>query len=137
MRQRSRSGYWCCAGVLPPANVWAIMPLPITGTAEGAWEAIRGLKDRSAREPKATAADLNQIFRAGAPPEGLDGRYDGVLVMTTQGPLDGLARRLTSAWMPWLGKRFDRKAAAGDNLLVSAAAGAARFVWPRYAFRPV
>jgi hypothetical protein len=113
------------------------MALPIGGSAEGAWEAIGGLKERSARRPKETAADLNQIFRAGAPPEGLDRRYEGILVMTTQGPLDGLARRLTGLWMPWLGKRFDRTAAAGDNLLVPAAATPARFVWHGYAFRPV
>jgi hypothetical protein len=113
------------------------MALPIGGSAEGAWEALNGLKARSARRPKATAADLNQIFRAGAPPQGLDNRCDGILVMTTQGPLDGLARRLTSLWMPWLGKRFDQRAATGDNLLLPAAAAPARFVWPRYAFRPV
>jgi hypothetical protein len=122
---------------LPACYCLPIMPLPISGTAEGAWEAIHGLKARSAHQPKATAADLNQIFRAGAPPRELDGRYDGILVMTTQGPLDGVARRLASAWMPWLGKRFDQRAATGDNLLVPAAAGAARFFWPRYAFRPV
>jgi hypothetical protein len=114
-----------------------IMVRPISGTAEGAWEAIRDLKARSSRQPKETAADLNQIFRAGVPPEGLDDRCDGILVMTTQGPLDGLARRLTSMWMPWLGKRFQREASAGDNLLVTAAAAPARFVWPGYAFRPV
>jgi hypothetical protein len=111
--------------------------LPIGGTAEGAWEAIGGLKARSARRPKETAADLNQIFRAGSPPEGLDDRYQGMLVTTTQGPLDGVARRLTSMWMPWLGKRFDRQAGTGDNLMVPAATAVARFVWRGYAFRPV
>jgi hypothetical protein len=115
----------------------AIMAHPIGGSAEGAWEAIQGLKARSARKPTETAADLNQNFRAGAPPEGLDGRCDGILVMTTQGPLDGVARRLTGLWMPWLGKRFDSLAAAGDNLLVPAVATPARLMWPRYAFRPV
>lgn len=113
------------------------MALPISGTAEGAWEAIRGLNARSAGRPKETAADLNQIFRAGAPPEGLDNRYEGILVMTTQGPLDGLVRRLAAVWMPWLGKRFHQQAGAGDNLLVPAAGRAARFVWPGHAFRPV
>jgi hypothetical protein len=111
--------------------------LPIGGTAEGAWEAIGGLKARSARRPKDAAADLNQIFRAGSPPDGLDDRYQGMLVTTTQGPLDGVARRLTSMWMPWLGKRFDRQAGTGDNMMVPAATAVARFVWPGYAFRPV
>jgi hypothetical protein len=113
------------------------MALPISGSAEGAWEAIVGLKARSARHPTETAADLNRIFRAGAPPEGLDDRCEGILVMTTQGPLDGVARRLTGLWMPWLGKRFDCAAGTGDNLLVTAAAVPARLMWPRYTFRPV
>ena len=113
------------------------MALPIWGTAEGAWDAIAGLKTLSARQPEQTAADLDAIFRAGATPEGLQGRFQGMLVMTTQGPLDGLARRLSSAWMPWLGKRIDEAAGAGDNLLTPGAARAARLVWPRYPFRPV
>ncbi|HEY4864956.1 MAG TPA: hypothetical protein VIK45_05535 [Candidatus Dormibacteraeota bacterium] len=113
------------------------MALPIKGSAEGAWEAIQGLKATSARRPAQTAADLDRIFRAGAPPQGLNGRHEGILVMTTQGPLDGLSRRLASLWMPWLGKRFDRQAATGDNLLTQGASTAARFVWRRYAFRPV
>jgi hypothetical protein len=112
-----------------------IVALPISGTAEGAWEAIRGLKARSAGRSSETAADLNRIFRAGVPARGLDKRYHGMLVLTTQGPLDGLGRVLTSAWMPWLGKRFDDQAAAGDNLFVPASAAAFRMMWPRYAFR--
>jgi hypothetical protein len=113
------------------------MALPIKGSAEGAWEAIHGLKAASARRGAQTAADLDRIFRAGAPPQGLNGRHQGMLVMTTQGPLDGLARRLASLWMPWLGKRFDRQAATGDNLLTSGASATARLIWWRYAFRPV
>lgn len=113
------------------------MALPIGGSADGVWEAIVGLKARSARQPKQTAGDLNEIFRAGAPAQRLDGRYDGILVMTTQGPLDGLARVLTGIWMPWLGKRFDATAATGDNLMLPASAITARLAWPRYAFRPV
>jgi hypothetical protein len=113
------------------------MGLPIKGSAEGAWQAIEGLKVRSARHPGRSAADLDQIFRAGAPPQGLNGRCEGMLVMTTQGFLDGPSRRLASLWMPWLGKRFDRAAGMGDNLFTSGAAAAARFIWPGYGFRPV
>jgi hypothetical protein len=113
------------------------MALPIKGSAEGAWEAIQGLKAASARRPAQTAADLDCIFRAGAPPQGLNGPHQGILVMTTQGPLDGLARRLASLWMPWLGKRFDRQAATGDNLLTGGASATARLIWWRYSFRPV
>ncbi|MDQ6900251.1 MAG: hypothetical protein M3072_12215 [Candidatus Dormibacteraeota bacterium] len=113
------------------------MSLPITGTADGAWRVIRELKSRSRGQAASAAADLNDLFRAGVPPDGLKGRYEGMLVMTTQGPLDGPARRFTALWMPWLGKRIDQAVATGDNLLTSGAGRAARLVWPRYAFRPV
>jgi hypothetical protein len=92
---------------------------------------------RSASQPREVADDLNQIFRAGDSPKGLDGRCEGILVMTTQGPLDGVARSLSSLWMPWLGKRFDRAAATGDNLMTAGASRVARLAWPTYAFRPV
>jgi hypothetical protein len=113
------------------------MGLPIKGSAEGAWQAIQGLKARSAPCPGQTAADLDHIFRAGSTPSEMNGRCEGMLVMTTQGLLDRPSRRLASLWMPWLGKRFDRAAGVGDNLFTGGAAGAARFIWPGYAFRPL
>jgi hypothetical protein len=111
--------------------------LPISGTGEGAWEAIGGLKARSGRSSEETAADLNRVFRAGSPPRDVEGRHDGMLVLPTQGPLDGLGRFLSSIWMPWLGKRFDPQAATGDNLFVSASAPSFRVMWPGYSFRRV
>jgi hypothetical protein len=113
------------------------MGLPIKGSAEGAWQAIQGLKARSARGPWQAAADLDHIFRAGATPQGLNGRCEGMLVMTTQGVLDGPSRRLAALWMPWLGKRFDRAAGVGDNLFTGGAAAAGRLIWPGYSFRPL
>jgi hypothetical protein len=83
------------------------------------------------------AARLDELFRFGAPPADIDGSTEGMLVAPLIAtPVDLVLRALTGAWMPWLGKRFDRAAARGDNLLRPSAQWPSRLLWPRYATWP-
>ena len=45
---------------------------------------------------------------------------------------DAALRAITSAWMPWLGKRFDAASQSGDNLLAASARLPLRAIWPSY-----
>ncbi len=89
----------------------------------GAWNQIRLAGARSATSPAEAHDTLNRMFRLGAPPSpALEGPYSGILVTpTVAGPPDALLRRLASAWMPWIGKRFDAAQQAGDNVFKSSA----------------
>ena len=42
---------------------------------------------------------------------------------------------LTGAWMPWLGKRFDRDAQLGDNTLTSSTRFVGKLLWPLYGMK--
>lgn len=63
-------------------------------------------------------AALNDIFRAGKPPEPpLDGPYDGELVAIDIAPgITQFANWLTSVLMPWKGKYLIKEDAKGDNI---------------------
>jgi hypothetical protein len=94
---------------------------------DATWLWFRELGDRRATE------ELNELFRLGEVPQGLDGPTDGILVVPLIQPvLDRTLTALTSLWMPWQGKRFDAGASRGDNRLTSSARGPARAIWPRY-----
>ena len=88
----------------------------------------RARRDQAAR----VLATLNLMFRLGKPPkEPLVGPYDGILVSPSlRRPADRALSLLTSAWMPWVGKRFDADAQQGDNLLRPSARLPARALWP-------
>jgi hypothetical protein len=89
---------------------------------------------REARSDRAgAAAKLNVLFRLGVPPSGIDGRTEGMFVTPLIAPrVDGIVRAASSAWMPWLGKRFDASAGRGDNVLRSSARLPSKLLWPRY-----
>jgi hypothetical protein len=99
-----------------------------------AWSQIR-LAGARAGARRAEAHDtLGRIFRLGGPPEpALDGPLRGILVTPTTAALaDPLFRAITSAWLPWGGKRFDAESQTGDNLLARSARIPAKAIWPRY-----
>jgi hypothetical protein len=79
-------------------------------------------------------ATLNLMFRLGTPPkEPLAGPYDGILVSPSLWRPAARALSLpTSAWTPWVGKRFDADAGTGDNLLRPRARLPMRALWPGY-----
>ena len=98
-----------------------------------AWQWIVDLKEAAKSDSAAAEAQLNVIFKLGAPPTNLDGPTDGILVMTTTNPaLDAAVRLVTGLWMPWQGKRFDSTSGSGDNRMVSTARLPSKLLWPLY-----
>ena len=79
-------------------------------------------------------AVLNEIFRAGAPPDPpLQGRYAGGLVALDIAPgLTQLVNAIVSAWSPWKGKTFDAARARGDNIFTRDSLPLTRVYWPLY-----
>lgn len=104
--------------------------------AAAAWDRIVELQELG-RSDRATAeSELNELFRAGSPARGLDGPTDGILVLTTTTRLTDVALgALTSAWMPWEGKRFDAETQTGDNRMTDQATLVSKALWPRYSMR--
>jgi hypothetical protein len=99
-----------------------------------AWNQIRRAGARAGTRPREALATLNLMFRLGRPPkEPLAGPYDGILVSPALWrPADRALSLLASAWMPWVGKRFDADDRQGDNVLRPSARLPARALWPGY-----
>jgi len=99
-----------------------------------AWRQIRLAGMRCRSRPGEALETLNLVFRLGsAPTAPLSGLYDGIMVAPSLWrPADLGLTALASAWMPWVGKRFDAEAQSGDNLLTSSARPVARVLWPGY-----
>jgi hypothetical protein len=104
--------------------------------AEEAWAWIAELGRRARRDRDGALAELGELFRAGTPARGIDGPTEGALVTFTMQPaFDTAVAALTTAWLPWAGKRFDAQAQRGDNLLLRSARLPARLLWPLYSAR--
>jgi hypothetical protein len=103
-----------------------------------AWNQIRLAGARAGARPRESHDTLNRIFRLGVPPNPtLEGPQDGILVTPTiPAPASAALRRIATAWMPWLGKRFDAEREAGDNLLTANARVPARVLFPGYRPEP-
>jgi hypothetical protein len=101
-----------------------------------AWNQIRLAGMRARQHPDEALATLNLLFRLGKPPkQALSGPYDGILVSPSLWrPADRALTALSSAWMPWMGKRFDAEAERGDNRFRPGARTVARVLWPGYRF---
>src|SRR5215208_6234688 len=86
------------------------------------------------RDRKRGFVVLNEIFRAGSPPNPpLDGGYAGRLVALDVAPgLNQFAEMITSRWLPWKGKFFDAAQASGDNIFTRDSFLLAHIFWPRY-----
>ena len=105
--------------------------------AELAWTWINELSARAVKDPGANA-ELNELFRAGTTPQGLDGPTEGILVNTRFGKgLDMFLKLFTTMWIPWQGKRFDDAAKHGDNLFLRSARPVARVLFPGYAVKDI
>ena len=103
-----------------------------------AWAWFEELGRDARGDRRAASAKLNELFRLGVPPADIDGRTEGIFVTPLIAPpVDAVARAVTSAWMPWLGKRFDAAAGRGDNVLRSSARLPSRLLWPRYSMERV
>jgi hypothetical protein len=98
-----------------------------------AWEWICTLRAEAGEDRDRTSAKLDELFRQGVPAAEVDGRTEGILVMPLIArPVDAFMRRVTGAWMPWMGKRIDRGASRGDNVLRNDARWPAKLLWPLY-----
>ena len=99
-----------------------------------AWAWFHELGARVATERHAALTELNDLFRRGTPPgDDLDGATQGMLVTTTVSPAaERGTRAVAGAWMPWLGKRFNRADQTGHNRLQAAARIPSKLLWPRY-----
>jgi hypothetical protein len=98
-----------------------------------AWAWFEELGREARTDRSGAAAKLNELFRLGVPPAGIDGQTEGIFVTPLiAGPVDRVLRMATSGWMPWLGKRFDAAAGRGDNVLASSARLPSKLLWPLY-----
>jgi hypothetical protein len=101
-----------------------------------AWAWINELSQRAVRDPSGADAELNELFRQGTAPQGLDGPSEGILVTTRMGRgVDMFLRLFTTLWIPWQGKRFDSTTNKGDNLFLHSARGLGRVLFPGYKLR--
>jgi hypothetical protein len=103
---------------------------------DAAWGWITDLQTLAKKDSESADAQLNELFRLGVPPIGLDGPTDGILVMTTTNPVtDAAVKAVTALWMPWQGKRFVADAGTGDNRMTGVAALASKLLWPMYSMK--
>jgi hypothetical protein len=104
--------------------------------ADAAWGWFKELGARAKSDRERGTADLNELFRLGTAPTAIDGQTEGILVAPLiQSTLDRGLNLLTGAWMPWLGKRFDRDAQLGDNTLTSSTRWVGKLLWPLYGMK--
>ena len=102
--------------------------------AQAAWDRIVELQTLGTEDRNGADDQLNELFRAGSPATGLDGPTDGILVLTTTHAVtDAALRKLTSAWMPWEGKRFHADTQTGDNRMTDQSVVVSKVLWPLYA----
>lgn len=106
------------------------------GAREEAWTWINELGERADSDREGALAELQEMFLAGQPAEGVTGQTEGILVTWTMHPLaDKVIGTITDAWMPWLGKKFDPEQRVGINTLTNSARWPAKILWPLYSTR--
>lgn len=109
-----------------------------TEAADQAWAWIVEAGRRALSDRENANAELAAMFAAGRPSTDINGATRGVLVTFTVHPLvDRFFATVTTAWMPWVGKRFDRASGVGDNVLARSARWPAKIPWPLYRTREV
>lgn len=108
------------------------MTTPLTAR-DTTWQRFLDLRTEAAKDRAGAEAQLDELFRTGSVPRGLDGPTDGILITTTTNKaLDPAVRALTSMWMPWQGKRFDAQTETGDNRMTQSSSVASKLLWPLY-----
>jgi len=81
-------------------------------------------------------AELEQLFGKGKVPAPIDGQTEGILVRFVSPPVVGpVLNRITSAWMPWVGKQFSSEDSKGENTLTNSAVLPSKLLWPLYKMR--
>lgn len=106
------------------------------GARDQAWAWIEELGEHARERRDDAHAELQELFLCGQPADDVRGQTDGILVSWTMHPLaDRVIGTLTGAWMPWMGKKFDRDHAEGVNTLTDSARWPAKILWPLYSTR--
>lgn len=104
------------------------------GAAQEAWRWLDELSALAGSDRQAAEQELNELFRQGTPPKSIEGPTEGILVATLVQPVvDKLVKAITSVWMPWQGKSFDREQSEGVNRLSGLTRWPAKLLWPLYA----
>lgn len=95
---------------------------------------IRAARDALAANRNEGLKLLNDLFREGHTPQPApDGRLRGELVDLDVAPgVTELLTNVTSRWLPWKGKTFDRAQARGDNVFTRDSLRIARVFNPFY-----
>jgi hypothetical protein len=100
---------------------------------EAAETYIRAALWRMERDRAAGMAALDDVFRAGRTPRGLDGRYRGELLAVDVAPgLTQYVDFIQTRFRPWLGKTFVAAESRGDNILANSARPWFRLLMPLY-----
>ncbi len=103
------------------------------GARDRAWGWIEELGRRARSDRAEALGELQELFVAGRPAQGIAGQTEGLLVAWTMHPAaDRVIGALTRAWMPWLGKRFYPDRHRGENTLTESARWPAKLLWPLY-----
>ncbi|MDF0532373.1 hypothetical protein P0W64_21600 [Tsukamurella sp. 8F] len=109
------------APVVPPtprrfADLQELARTDPVAAVDAAWVWFTEIRDRAPRDRGPAEHEANELFRLGTLPDGPDGSTRGMLVGTTTAPgLDPIVKLITDHWIPWTGKRFDKRAQRGDN----------------------
>ncbi len=105
-----------------------------SGSAETTVAKIQATQALLKQDRRRGLAQLNELFRAGAPPNPpLHGRYLGQLVALDIAPgLTQLAEALTAVWLPWQAKTFDAPQTRGDNVFTRDSLFLAHLYWSLY-----
>lgn len=111
-----------------------VASMDMTIPREAVLDDIRAAQALAPRDRPRALALLNDIFRAGRPPDPpLDGRYAGKLIALDIAPvLTPLFEAMASAWMPWKGKTFNAQGAYGNNIFTRDSLAVAHILWPLY-----
>lgn len=87
-------------------------------SVEAAETYIRAALCCLASDRAAALASLDDMFRAGRPPQGLSGRYQGEMLVVDIAPvITTFVTNLQERYRLWQGKRFDPATNSGDNIL--------------------
>ncbi len=102
-------------------------------SVEAAETYIRAAQRRMAGDRAAGMACLDDMFRAGRPPQEMNGRYRGEMLAVDLWPgLTHYAIFVQNRFQPWRGKRFDAPNERGDNILANNARPWLRVFMPAY-----
>lgn len=102
-------------------------------STEAAETYIRAAVRHMETDRQTALKSLDDMFRAGRPPQGLGGRYQGEMLAVDIAPVvTPFVTALQERYRLWQGKRFDLATGSGDNVLSNDVSPALRLFLPLY-----